>query len=141
METRTPPSLAEYLAAGRTRAEWGHDRLLWWKTLPKRERKARVEYVDREVIVERVVEVPVETFVDRYVEGPAEIEIPEHMRFDPLGEFIANEQREGETDDATLNRLRAEVVDLFALQRDGDLAPKEEARLRYLTGHIKLTGD
>jgi hypothetical protein len=87
------------------------------------------------------IEVEKEVIVDRYLDAPADIQMPDFMRYDPLSEFLANEANPGETDEATLARLRAEIVELFAMQRDGDMAPDEHERLRHLTAHIQLTGD
>ena len=156
MDIRTPPRVDEYASL----AEWKQARALYFKNLPRRDRTPRViemvrtETVEtiREVEVERLVyvdrevrvEVPVEVVreVIREVEAaPVDVPIPDFLRYDPLSEFIANERRDEETDEATLGRLRSEIVDLLALQRDGGLAATEEARLRYLTGHIKLMGD
>jgi septum formation topological specificity factor MinE len=152
MDIRTPPHVDEYASL----AEWKQARADFFARLQRRDRTpkmvetVRTEYVDREV--ERVVhvEVPVEVekivYVDREVireveAAPVDVPIPDFLRYDPLSEFIANERRDEETDEATLGRLRSEIVDLLALQRDGGLAATEEARLRYLTGHIKLMGD
>lgn len=94
-----------------------------------------------EKVVEKIVEVPVEVVreVERIVEVPVEVEpeIPEFLRYDPLSEFLSHEQRDGESDEDTLRRLRDEIMDLFALENDGGLTDVEEARKRYLTAHIK----
>lgn len=87
------------------------------------------------------VEVEKEVLVDRYLDAPADIQMPDFMRYDPLSEFLANEAKEGETDAAALARLRAEIVELLGIQRDGAMTDAERARLRHLTAHIQLTGD
>ncbi len=113
--------------------ELGREGYAAWRAEEIAARKIRkpgeVIYVDREVIV------------DRYLDAPAEIQMPDFMRYDPLSEFLANEANPGETDEATLARLRAEIVELFGLQRDGDMSADEHERLRHLTAHIQLTGD
>lgn len=160
MDTRTPPKLTDFPSL----AEGKQARALFFKNLPRRDRTPRVVEVVRtetvevpvEVVRTETVEVEKIVYVDREVEVPVEVERvvyvdreviretqPEGqvLDFDPLSEFLARERREDETDEAALARLRDEIVDLLALQRDGGLAPAEEGRLRYLTGHIKLMGD
>lgn len=139
METRTPPKLTPgsgLAASKQARADY-------FANLPRRDRSPktveRIVYVDREVEVERVVHVEVEKIVEVPVE--AEPQIPDFLRYDPLSEFLANEAKPGETDEATLDRLRAEIADLFALQRGDRLSESEADRLRYLTSHIKAMGE
>jgi hypothetical protein len=136
MEIRTPPRVDEYASL----AEWKHARALYFKNLPRRDRTPRVietvrtEYVDRivEVEVERIVE------VERLIEAaPVDVPIPDFLRYDPLQVFLADEQVEGETDEATLQRLRREVSNLMALEKDGPLTPAEADRKAYLTANIK----
>ena len=131
MEIRTPPRFEDFASV----SEWKQARAHFFRTLERRDRTPRtierVVYVDREVEVERIV----------HVEVPAEVEIPDFLRYDPLSEFLANEAKPGETDEATLDRLRAEIADLFALQRGDRLSESEGERLRYLTSHIKGMGD
>lgn len=150
MDSRTPPKLVNgpgLAASKQARADF-------FALLQRRDRTPKTVEVVREVEVERIVhvEVPVEVvrevevekivYVDRPVEAaPADVQIPEFLRYDPLSEFLANEQAAGESDEATLTRLRVEIVELLALQRDGGLTAEEEARLRYLTAHIKPMGD
>jgi hypothetical protein len=146
MEIRTPPRVDDFASL----AEWKQARTLYFKNLPRRDRTRKV--VEVEVIreVERVVEVPVETvrevervvYVDRVIEAaPAEVEMPDFLKYDPLTEFIATEQREGETDEATLQRLRDELLDYFSLERGDGLTAAEADRKRYLSSHITPTGD
>jgi len=113
MEIRTPPRFEDFASV----SEWKQARAHFFRTL------------EREV--ERIV----------HVDVPAEVEIPDFLRYDPLSEFLANEAKPGETDEATLDRLRAEIADLFALQRGDRLSESEGERLRYLTSHIKGMGD
>lgn len=156
MDTRTPPHLDEYASL----AEWKQARALYFKNLPRRDRTPRtietvrtetVE-VEREVIreVERIVEVPVEVerivYVDREVireveAAPADVPIPDFLRYDPLAEFVQTEQRDGETDEQTLQRLRDELLDLLTLELGDGLTPVEEARKRHLSANIKPTGE
>jgi hypothetical protein len=149
METRTPPKLTPgsgLAASKQARADY-------FANLPRRDRSPkviektvevpveveRIVYVDREVEVERIVHVEVEKIVEVPIE--AEPQIPDFLRYDPLSEFLANEAKPGETDEATLDRLRAEIADLFALQRGDRLSETEADRLRYLTSHIKAMGE
>jgi hypothetical protein len=135
MEIRTPPRFEDFASV----SEWKQARAYYFKNLPRRDRTPktieRLVYVDREVEVIREVERIV------HVDVPAEVEIPDFLRYDPLSEFLANEAKPGETDEATLDRLRAEIADLFALQRGDRLSDSEGERLRYLTSHIKGMGD
>jgi hypothetical protein len=135
MEIRTPPRFEDFASV----SEWKQARAHFFRTLERRDRTPRtvekVVYVDREVEVIREVERIV------HVDVPAEVEIPDFLRYDPLSEFLANEAKPGETDEATLDRLRAEIADLFALQRGDRLSESEGERLRYLTSHIKGMGD
>ena len=131
-----PPARSEFPAGRPGDALWGQARHVWFKENRKPRQKPEPQIIEREVVRTEYVEV--EKIVE--VRVPVEAE-GSNIDFDPLGEFIANERKEGETDELTLSRLREEIVDLLALQRDSGLAPAEEARLRYLTGHIKLMGD
>jgi hypothetical protein len=133
MEIRTPPRFEDFASV----SEWKQARAHFFRTLKPRDRAPRV--VEKIVEVIREVEVERVVHVDRIVE--AEPQIPDFLRFDPLSEFLANEAKPGETDEATLDRLRAEIADLFALQRGDRLSESEGERLRYLTSHIKGTGD
>ena len=149
MEIRTPPRVDEFASL----AEWKQARALYFKNLPRRDRTPKVIETVRTETVERLVEVPVEVirevevekivYVDRVVEAaPAEVPIPEFLRYDPLGEFIQNEQRDGETDEQTLQRLRDELLDYLNLEAGGvGLTAAEEARKRLLSANIKPTGD
>lgn len=154
MEIRTPPRVDDFASL----AEWKQARALYFKNLPRRDRTPRtIETVRTEQVevvreVERVVEVPVEVirevevekivYVDRFVEPePVEVPIPEFLRYNPLTEFIATEQREGETDEGTLQRLRNELLDLLTLEHGGSLTTVEEARKRHLSANIKPTGE
>ncbi len=134
MEIMTPPRVDEYASL----AEWKHARALYFKNLPRRDRTSRVietvrtEYVDRIVEVERIVE------IERLIEAPpVDVQIPDFLRYDPLEVFLADEQVEGETDETTLTRLRREVSNLMALEKDGPLTPAEADRKAYLTANIK----
>jgi tRNA A-37 threonylcarbamoyl transferase component Bud32 len=134
MEIMTPPRFEEF----ETTAEWKVARARYFKDLPRREREQKVietvrtEYVDRIVEVERIVE------IERLIEAaPVDVPIPDFLRYDPLQVFLADEQVEGETDEATLTRLRREVSNLMALEKDGPLTPAEADRKAYLTANIK----
>lgn len=144
MDTRTPPKVAEFDSL----AEWKHARALYFKNLPVRDRSPKtietirevpVETI-REVEVERIVyvdrEVPVEVVRTEYLERIEDVEIPSFL-FDPLEDFIAAEQMDGETDEATLIRLRREVSNIMALEKDGPLTAIEDVRKRHLTSNIK----
>jgi hypothetical protein len=136
MEIRTPPHLDECASL----AEWKQARALYFKNLPRRERGVRVIETVRTEYVDRVVEVEVERIVEveRLIEAPpVDVPIPDFLRYDPLDAFIADEQREGETDEVTLQRLRREVSNLMALEKDGPLTPDEAERKAYLTANIK----
>ena len=140
MEIMTPPRFEEF----ETTTEWKVARADYFKNLPRREREqklietVRTEYVDRIVQVERVVEVEVERIVERLIEAaPVDVPIPDFLRYDPLQVFLADEQVEGETDNTTLQRLRREVSNLMALEKDGPLTPAEADRKAYLTANIK----
>lgn len=160
MDSRTPPHLDEFASL----AEWKHARALFFKNLPVRDRTPRTV----EVVRTETVEVPVETirevevvkeverivYVDREVEVIREVPavlapmepmdepaIPDFLRYDPLSEFIQVEQREGESDGQTLQRLRDELLDLLTLELAGSLTAAEEARKRHLSANIKPTGD
>jgi hypothetical protein len=128
MEIMTPPRFEEF----ETTAEWKVARAHYFKNLPRREREQKVietvrtEYVDRIVEVERIVEA-----------APVDVQIPDFLRYDPLQVFLADEQVEGETDETTLTRLRREVSNLMALEKDGPLTPAEADRKAYLTANIK----
>lgn len=153
MEIRTPPRVDEFASL----AEWKQARALYFKNLARRDRTPKVIETVRTETVERLVEVPVEVirevevekivYVDREVireveAAPAEVPIPEFLRYDPLGEFIQNEQRDGETDEQTLQRLRDELLDYLNLEAGGvGLTAGEEARKRLLSANIKPTGD
>lgn len=148
MEIRTPPRVDEYASL----AEWKQARALYFKNLPRRDRPPKVietvrtERVEVPVEVVREVEVVKEVekivYVDRVVEAaPADVPIPEFLRYDPLAEFVQAEQREGETDEQTLQRLRDELLDLLTLELGDGLTPVEEARKRHLSANIKPTGD
>ena len=152
MEIRTPPRVDEYASL----AEWKQARALYFKNLPRRDRTPKVIETVRTETVERLVEVPVEVirevevekivYVDREVireveAAPADVPIPEFLRYDPLAEFVQAEQREGETDEQTLQRLRDELLDLLTLELGDGLTPVEEARKRHLSANIKPTGD
>jgi hypothetical protein len=145
MDKRIPPKLENgpgLAASKQARADF-------FANLPRRDRAPKIIEVPVETIreVERIVhvEVPVEVvrteYVDRYIDPPAQVEVPDFLRYDPLSEFLANEAAPGETDEATLDRLRAEIADLFALQRGDRLSESEDDRLRYLTSHIKAMGE
>ena len=144
MDNYAPPHLNEFASL----AEWKHARALYFKNLPRRDRTPQtietvrevpVETV-REVEVERIVyvdrEVPVEVVRTEYIERIEEVEIPSFL-FDPLESFLSEEQREGETNSATLIRLRREVSNLMALEKDGPLTAEEDARKRHLTSNIQ----
>lgn len=161
MDIRTPPRVDEYASL----AEWKQARALYFKNLPRRDRTPR-EVVRTETVevpvevvrvetVERIVNVPVEVerivYVDREVrvEVPVElepepgddVEIPDFLRYDPLREFIMTEQREGETDEATLQRLRDELLNYLSLESAGaHLSDYEEVRKRVLSANIKPAG-
>ena len=158
MEIRTPPRVDEFASL----AEWKQARALYFKNLPRRDRTPKVietvrtetVEVEREVIreVERIVEVPVEVvrevevekivYVDRVVEAaPVDVPIPDFLRYDPLAEFVQTEQRDGETDEQTLQRLRDELLDLLTIEAGDGLKPAEEARKRHLSANIKPTGE
>lgn len=164
MDSRIPPKLVNgpgLAASKQARADF-------FARLQRRDRTPRTVEVERlvevpvetirEVEVERLVhvEVPVEVervvYVDREVirEVPAvlaplepmdEPAIPDFLRYDPLSEFIQIEQREGESDEQTLQRLRDELLDLLTLEHGGPLTAVEEARKRHLSANIKPTGD
>lgn len=71
-----------------------------------------------------------------------DVTIPDFLRYDPLAEFLANEQRDGETDEITLQRLRDELLDYLTIEAGGGgLTAPEEARKRLLSANIKPTGD
>lgn len=130
MEIRTPPRVDEFASL----AEWKHARALYFKNLPRRERGVKVIETVRTEYVDRIVEVEVERIIEA---PPADVHIPDFLRYDPLEAFLADEQREGETDEATLQRLRREVSNLMALEKDGPLTPDEADRKAYLTANIK----
>lgn len=132
MEIRTPPRVDEFASL----AEWKQARTLYFKNLPRRERGTKTIEVEKIVYVDKVVEV--ERVVERLIEAaPVEVQIPDFLRYDPLEAFLADEQIEGETDEATLGRLRREVSNLMALEKDGPLTPAEADRKAYLTANIK----
>lgn len=133
MEIRTPPRFEDFASV----SEWKQARAHFFRNLTRRERGPKV--VEKIVEVIREVEVERVVHVDRFVE--AEPQIPDFLRYDPLSEFLANEAKPGETDEATLDRLRAEIADLLAVQRGDKLSESEGERLRFLTSHIKGTGD
>lgn len=141
MDICTPPHLDEFASL----AEWKQARALYFKNLPRSRPPEAGETVReiqtvREIEVERIVyvdrEVPVEVVRTEYIERIEEVEIPSFL-FDPLESFLSEEQREGETDSATLIRLRREVSNLMALEKDGPLTAEEDARKRHLTSNIQ----
>ena len=136
MDNYAPPHLDEFASL----AEWKHARALFFQNLTARDRTFQTIETVREVEVERIVyvdrEVPVEVVRTEYVERIEEVEIPSFL-FDPLESFLSEEQREGETDSATLIRLRREVSNLMALEKDGPLTAEEDARKRHLTSNIQ----
>lgn len=144
MDSRTPPHPDEFDSL----AEYKHARVLFFKNLVPRDRtpktietvrevqvKVPVETI-REVEVERIVYVDREVVRTEYLERIEDVEIPSFL-FDPLEDFIANEQEDGETDEDTLIRLRREVSNLMGLEKDGPLTAIEDARKRHLTSNIK----
>jgi hypothetical protein len=155
MDNLAPPRLEDCASL----AEWKQARADFFARPRQRRREVVEKIVEVPVEVERIVhvevekrvEVPVEVlrevevvrteYVDRYIDPPAQVEVPDFLRYDPLSEFLANEAAPGETDEATLDRLRAEIADLFALQRGDRLSESEDDRLRYLTSHIKAMGE
>ena len=132
MDTFQPP-LRDSFA---TTAEWGMARAIWFKENRKPRRKPEPQIIEREVVRTEYVEVEKIVEVERIVEVQVEAE-GQTTSFDPLSEFLANERDEGESDAATLARLRAELTVLFQLEKSGPLEPVEEARKRYLTSNIK----
>lgn len=158
MEIRTPPRPDEFASL----AEWKHARALYFKNLVPRDRTPKVVEVVRtetvevpvEVVRTETVEVEKIVYVDREVEVIREVPavlapmepmdepaIPDFLRYDPLAEFIQVEQRDGESDGQTLQRLRDELLDLLTLEHGGSLTSVEEARKRHLSANIKPTGD
>jgi hypothetical protein len=137
MEKNRPPHLNDYATLG----EWKHVRADYFANLPQRDRTPKVIRTVRtetvEVPVDRIVYVDREVVKTEYVDRIEEVEIPEFLRYNPLDAFIANEQADGETDEATLDRLRRELTNLFQLEKGGPLEPAEEARKRHLTSNIK----
>lgn len=150
MEIRTPPHPDEFASL----AEWKHARALYFKNLVPRDRTPKVVEVVRTETVEVPVEIEKIVYVDREVEVIREVPavlapmepmdepaIPDFLRYDPLAEFIQIEQRDGESDGQTLQRLRDELLDLLTLEHGGSLTATEEARKRHLSANIKPTGD
>jgi len=130
MDTLTPPQREDF----ETTHSWGKARKAWFANLPRHTQAVpepviietvRIEYVDRILETERTVLPEIE-----------EIAIPDFLRFDPLEELLAEEQREGETNEATIRRLRQDIADLLAIQRDDTLTAAEGERLRYLSSKI-----
>jgi len=136
MDTLTPPHREDF----ETTHSWGKARKAWFANLPRHTQAVpepviietvRIEYVDRTEYVDRILET--ERTVLPEIE---EIAIPDFLRFDPLEELLAEEQREGETNEATIRRLRQDIANLLAIQRDDTLTAAEGERLRYLSSKI-----
>lgn len=127
-----PPARADFDSD----AAWGRARALYFKNLPQRK-------APEPVIIEKVVEVPVE--VIREVEvvrevfieaDPVEVHIPSFLQSVPGAEFIASEMQPGESMDEAGDRLRLELEILLNREKNGPLSDVAEARKRELTSGL-----